>query len=157
MQSIINIYMHDHRTGLQRGVPGPMICATIQVGDEGEGEKRTNEAQPDQKTEANVADTSINAATKGGKKNEKGQQKGYGQCWECGEYGHPRRECRVYFERMGKGTQQDLSALKGAGKYGKGGKWSKGKGKGTKGKGYYGSKGKGYRSPGKAIGKGFNH
>ena len=38
MQSIMNIYMHDHRTGLQRGVPGPMICATIKEDDRSEEE-----------------------------------------------------------------------------------------------------------------------
>ena len=63
--------------------------------------------------------------TKGGKKGDIGR-KGYGQCWECGEMGHPRRECPKFLERMGKGQQQDLSALKGTGKYGKGGKWGKG-------------------------------
>ena len=35
---------------------------------------------------------------------------------------------------MGKGQQQHLFALKGTGKYGKGGKWRKGKGNGVKGK-----------------------
>lgn len=44
------------------------------------------------------------------------------------------------------------------GKYGKSGKWGKGKGKGTKSKGYYGGKCyNGYRSPGKAIGKSLNY
>ena len=76
----------------------------------------------------------------------------------CGEYGHPRRERKVYLERMGKGQRQDVAAQKGAGKQGKGGKWGKGKGKGTQGKGYYGGKGyQGYRSPGKAVGKGLNY
>ena len=59
---------------------------------------------------------------------------------------------------MGKGQKQEISALKVAGKSGKGGKWGKGKGKGNNGKGYYGGKGQqGYRSPGKAIGKGFKY
>ena len=41
----------------------------------------------------------------------------------------------MYLERMGKGHKQDLAALKGAGKFGKGGKGWKGKGKNNKGKG----------------------
>ena len=63
---------------------------------------------------------------KGGK--DKGKGKGYGQCWECGEMGHPRRECPKFLARMNaKGG--DVSALKGGGKKGKG---AKGKGKGGK-------------------------
>ena len=38
MQSIINIHTHDHRTGLQRGVPGPMICAAAKEYEKGEEE-----------------------------------------------------------------------------------------------------------------------
>ena len=166
MQSIINIYMHDHRTGLPRGTPGPML-GLIEIGVPGSEQVQTpqvNAVKPESLNIANssAADTeqdkTINAASKGGKKGDQGR-KGYGQCWECGEYGHPRRECHAFLKRMGKGSGQDgaVAALKGAhGKYGKGGK--KGKGKGWKGKGNFNGQGyKGYRSPGKAIGKGFNH
>ena len=31
MQNIINIYLHDHRTGLPKGTPGPMICMAEQT------------------------------------------------------------------------------------------------------------------------------
>ena len=79
-------------------------------------------------TQANVPathapDESLNAATKGGKKGDIGR-KGYGQCWECGEWGHPRRECPAFLKIMNKGSNNDghVAALKGAGKYGKGGK-----------------------------------
>ena len=110
------------------------------------------QASPEKKkSNANTqtADTS-NAATKGDRKEDKGQRKGYGQCWECGEYGHPRRGCKAYLERMGKRQKQDISALDGAGKNGKGGQWGKGTGTGAKGKGYYGGKGQqGYRFLGK--------
>ena len=130
MQGIINVYRHDHRTGLERDIPGPMICATAEANTEEDTHKK--EPTQEQKTEATNEDTgtpgtSINAATKGGTKTDKGKQNGYGQCWECGEYMRPRRECKVYLERIGAGQQQqDISALKG--KHGKGGKWGKGKG-----------------------------
>ena len=60
-------------------------------------------------------------AVKGGKEGDGGQRKGYGQCWEWGEMGHPRRECLVFLKCMGKELQQDntVASLKGTGKYGK--------------------------------------
>ena len=82
--------------------------------------------------------------------------KGYGQCWECGEWGRPRRECPQFLERM-KNKRGEVVALKGGGKKGK-----KGTGKGKGGKGTWNG-GKGFQtyrynyynqSPGKAIGKG---
>ena len=102
------------------------------------------------------------ATTNGGKGNGKGtgKGKGYGECWHCGEWGHPRRERP---ELHGKDASNGfISALKGSKGYG-------GKGKGKKGKGgkRYGYKGKGngykgggynnYRSPGKGVGKGLNY
>ena len=160
MQTVINVFMHDHRTGLPRGTPGPMICLAEQIADQTETEQRPETKQPVPEEPPSIQNTEIiNAAIKGSKQGGKGQNKGYGQCWECGEYGHPRRGCKVFLERMCKGqhnTKQDLAALKGAGKFGKGGEWGKGKGRGTKGHGYYGAKGsKGYGCPGKAIGKRF--
>ena len=84
----------------------------------------------------------IHVATKGGKKGDKSQRKGYGQCWECGEYGHPRRECKVFFERMGKRSTTRRGGLKGNGQHGKGGKWEKReKGKAPKAKIIMGPKG----------------
>ena len=159
MQSMINVYMRDHRIGLQICILGPMICATIGTTTEEDAQKK--EPAQEQKPEITIADpraigAPIIAASKGGKNVEKGQRRGYGHCWDCGEYGHPRRECKVYLENMGKGQQQqDILALKG--KCGNGGKWGKGKGYGGKGKSYYGVKGtNGYRSPGKVVGKGLN-
>ena len=109
MQGIINVYMHEHRIGLQRGILGPMICATTETN----REEDTHKKEPTQELKTEVANedaglsgTSINAATKGGKKADRGKGKGYGQCWECGGYGHPRRECKVYLERIGEGQQQ---------------------------------------------------
>ena len=98
----------------------------------------------------------VNAATKGSNKGKKGS-KGYGECWHCGEWGHPRGEWpHLNDPSKAKGS---IGALKGGN-----GKGGKGKGKGGKGtnKGGKGKVGKGYnynynyRSPGKGIGKGFN-
>ena len=107
-------------------------------------------------------DWDLYAATKGSKGNGKGsgKGKGYGECWHCGEWGHPRRECPLL---QGKDAAKDsISALngykgsgrKGKGKKGKGGKGYgfKGKGQGNNGGGYYN-----YRSPGKGVEKGLNY
>ena len=117
MRSIISIYMHDHRTGFPRGMPGPMIC-TIEVGKQTDThtEEPTDQKTTQQTSNADVTDEdTINVATKGNKKGDKCQNKGYGQCWECGEFGHPHRECKVYLERMGKGQKQHVAAIAGAG------------------------------------------
>ena len=63
MQHIINVYMHDHRTGLQRGVLGPMICAATEADDK--EETKPKDAQPDVKTEAYTDDNSFSVTTKG--------------------------------------------------------------------------------------------
>ena len=156
IQPAINTYMHDHRIGFPRGTPGPMICLAEKEDTEAKTEAGRTDKPKEGEGKTTLPDNTVNAA-KGNKKGDGSQRKGYGQCWESGEMGHPRRECQVFLERMGKGLQQDsiVAALKGIGKLGKGGK---GKGKGGKGKGHYGGKGnKGYRAPGKAVGKGLNH
>ena len=80
--------MHDHRTGLQRGMLGPMICAVPGHTDAEDRVETKPEDSPTNTptltTETNADNTSINADTKGGKRNGKDQKKGYGQCWECG-------------------------------------------------------------------------
>ena len=87
-------------------------------------------------------DITINAATKGNKIGDNGKGNGYGQGWEFGEWGHPRRACEVFRNRIGEGQTEDGSifALKGAGQNGKGGKWGNGNGTGGKGKSYYNGK-----------------
>ena len=71
------------------------------------------------------------AAQKGGKDKGPKGGKGYGQCWECGEWGHSRRECPKILARINNKGGGDVAALKG----GKKGKAGKGKGwKGLQGK-----------------------
>ena len=97
MPSVINIYMHDHRAGFPRDMPGPMICSieyAKQPEEQTEERPDSSKTQQTNKTETPSEET-IDAATKGDNKGEEGQRKGYGQCWECGEYGHPRRECKI--------------------------------------------------------------
>ena len=110
---------------------------------------RSEEKTPDDKqkedarTRAKGGEQEDFNAVKGGKK---GKSKGYGACWHCGEWGHPRRGC-PQLRGAQKGT---VNAVKGKRKGFKG----KGKGfKGGKGKGYKG----GYRSPGTVVGKGLNY
>ena len=99
-------------------------------------------------TETN-RDDELNAATKGKGQGKKGG-KGYGECWHCGEWGHPRRECpHLNDPSKAKGALSALKGVKGKGKKGKNGK---GKGKNGWGKGF----GYQYRAPGKGVGKGFN-
>ena len=136
VHNIVNIYRHDHRTGSPRGVPGIMIAMTEQTTD-AEPANSSNAVTSNTTTTLGVVTTEdnhlckntntatsndgttntgqdINAASKGGKAKN---GKGYGQCWECGEWGHPRRECPKFIARMaGKGG--DVNALKGAGKKG---------------------------------------
>lgn len=72
---------------------------------------------------------------KGGKggKGKKGKGQGYGECWNCGEHGHPARECLAPCKLHG-GVQGGGSSLASKGKGKQKGK-RYGKGKGFKGKG----------------------
>ena len=98
MQSIIIVYFHDHRIGFPRGQGGPLICLAAE---EPQTYAAVAAAQPpEQATTANktLADNDPKQedgeldAVKGGKQSD-GKGKGYGQCWHCGQMGHPRREC----------------------------------------------------------------
>ena len=148
--------MHNVVTGMMDGDMHQPIYSmqTEKVADEDPNKPSDGSSQGEKSREVADQDAAtngdLNAATKG-KGNGKG--KGYGQCWNCGGWGHPRRECLQLIGQKG-----DVNALKGKGKglgwgYKGGYKGGKGKGlKGSKGKGY-----KGYRFPGKAIGKGPNY
>ena len=83
MQSIINVYLHDNKIGLPRGMPGTMVCLTIE--EETDKTERTKEEtfQTNTTSEPNPnGDSSFNAATKGKQKGDGGTGKGHGQCWE---------------------------------------------------------------------------
>ena len=131
IQSLIIIYLHDPVTGLARAQPGPLICLITQDQAEDETEQPKTErptysqaaniviphaakhgtAKPEQNREADLN------AVKGDNKG-KGKGKGYGECWHCGQWGHPRRECPELLKENG-----IMAAFKGRGK---------GKGKGYK-------------------------
>ena len=167
VRNIINIYMHDHQTGMPRGQTGPMLCmaaaGTVQQTD-GQAAANSKTQEPDRNnnniqianSDGGHSSGDVNAATKGNGKGKKGA-KGYGECWHCGEWGHPRRECSHLNEPANdRGSIDALNNGKGKGGKGKG-KNGKGKGKGWKGKwgkGY--NYNVGYRSPGKGVGKGRN-
>ena len=49
IQHVINTYMHDYRTGLPRGMPGPMICLTTKEDAEARPEaSNANKAKEDE-------------------------------------------------------------------------------------------------------------
>ena len=166
VRNIINIYMHDHLAGMFRGQTGPMLCVAEDSKTENENRKGdsteknadrdTKQQDADNKQNANEnwqGEGDLHATTKGVGKGEKGG-KGYGECWHCGEWGHPRREC-PHVNEPGK-AKGALGAFNGGKKGGKGkgkhGKGGKGQGKGTWGKRYNYQ----YRSPGKGLRKGLN-
>ena len=169
VRNVINIYFHDHQIGMPRGHAGPMLCLNAEEQQTGTDKTVTipntsitiSNNSEDTGKEANkdkdkdwYGKGDLNAAYKG--KGKKGS-KGYGECWHCGEWGHPRRECpHLNDPTKAKGAIAALKVGKAGGgkvkgKYGKGGK-GKGNGKGKWGKGYNYQ----YRSPGKGVGKGFN-
>lgn len=169
IRNAINIYRHDHRTGLPRGVPGTMQ-AMIEQPPEPEQPVLT---QPDY-IKIVGADIPINVLKIYANDCESGQEelyvvfgggkanggKGCGQGWECREY--PRRECPKCLERM-KGKGGHVVAPKGTGENGKTGKGRSGKGSMGKrignGNGYQGYRYNNHykRSPGKAVGKCLNN
>ena len=113
VRNAVNIYRHDYRTGMPRGMTGPMLCAAEQTPDTKTDAQTSNTqttTQPNAQ-QAPTQPTDLNAASKDGKERA---AKGYGKCWGCGEWGHPRRECPEFLKRMGKGG--DVAALKGSGK-----------------------------------------
>ena len=136
IHNTINIYMYAHQTEMPRNMPGPMLCMAEQENQhskqEDKHEHRSSGGRDagNGKTDAPKTnngeqnDGELYAAGKGAKGNPKGKGKGkgYGECWHCGEWGHPRRECpQLAAQQNPKGS---LSALKG----GKSGSW-KGNGK----------------------------
>ena len=117
-----------------------MLC--LNVGDQQDGDAaasnqdiiNANKDDSKDKEKDYQAENDIHAAYKGAGKGKKGS-KGYGECWHCGEWGHPRRECPHFNEPTE--VKGAIAALKG------------GKSNGGKGEGKYGKYGKG-----KSNGKG---
>ena len=83
------IYMHDHSTGLPRGqVSAKFYLTESNDKDQEEAQKEKTEDNTERSQPHGLPDP--NAVPKGGKK---GKSTGYGACWHCGVWGHPRREC----------------------------------------------------------------
>ena len=161
VRNVINIDFHDHQIGMPRGQAGPMLCLNAEEHQDSNmptSNQDTGSTKDDskEKDKEDNSDYDLNAAYKGKGKDKRGS-KGYGECWHCGEWGHPRRECpHLNDPTKAKGALSALRAGKtgggkGKGKYGKGGK-GKGNGKGKWGKRYNQQ----YRYPGKGVGKGLN-
>ena len=123
IRNAINIFRHDHRTGLPRGVPGTMLAMTETASDaETQGTKTSNSTNDNELQNSKAANLNTDkdeqssedlyAVPKGGKGKH---GKGYGQCWECGEWGHPRRECPKFPARTG-GKSGDVAAFNVAGR-----------------------------------------
>ena len=133
MHSIINAYQFDHSTGLPRGQYGPGLYSTETdtgkeeeeslgirtVGGETEHTSNNEKITITTTTEDGTIGTTIggndgemNTVPRGGNKPKggKGGKKGYGECWHCGEWGHPRRECPKLLAGKGGGS---VAALKG--------------------------------------------
>ena len=134
VRNIMKIYFHDHQPGMLRGRTGPMICFNAEEnnkdGDTTIHSKANSGANNTSCTGASKEDikeidngwqgeNDLNAAYKGNNKGKKGS-KGYGECWHCGGWGHPRRECPHFNE---------FTTAKGAITTLKGGKSGGGKGK----------------------------
>ena len=113
IHNTINIYMHDHQAGMPRNMPGPMLYLTEPENSEEATSDKAAKENPDFKDVAknmitesdkkNNGDWDLYATTKGAKGNGKGlgKGKGYGECWHCGEWGHPRRECPLLHGQQG--------------------------------------------------------
>ena len=175
VRNIVNIYLHDHQTGMPRGQADPMLCAATSDNADANSGAATNKSEDNNTKEEQTTNNNagkedqnswhgsndLNVAIKGNGKCKKGGR-GYGECWHCGEWGHPRRECLHINEfPRAKGTVAALKGGKqgndkGTGKFGKG--KNKGNGKGKWGKGYNSNYNYSYnyRSPGKGVGKGLN-
>ena len=113
MQSIITIYLHDHKTGLPRDQGGPLIClaedepptcAAVAAAQPPEQPMETQDLAPHAAAGGDLD------AVKGGKQSS-GKGKGCGQCWHYGQMEQPRRECPEWLKlRNGAGN---VAALKG--------------------------------------------
>ena len=77
IQHLINTHMHDYRTGLPKGTPGPMICLT--QNEEQDAKREEDKTDVAKKEDPLAVPDNIVNAVKGGKNGDGGQRKGYGQ------------------------------------------------------------------------------
>ena len=90
----IYVYMHDYQTGMPRGQSGPMLCMAANESTEEATDKDSKSREKNKEQERDSGADKIedlNAATKGKGKGKK-NSKGYGECWNCGEWGGIRAE-----------------------------------------------------------------
>ena len=148
VRKLIMRQMHDELTGMLEGENTQPLYSIGQDSPKKEEDKEEEQAKTEedwQKLEQEYL-AALGQKGKGGKggkgKRDNGKGKGYGECWNCGQQGHPSRECPVPGKlHGGVGNQPGTTvAFKG-----------KGKGKGKRGKGDW--RGKGWKGRGKSNGK----
>ena len=82
MQSLVNVYMHDHKTGLPKGQTGPMLClaedeqahtyASIAAAAANRQTEENNKDLQDKNTD-NIKDADLDVVKGGKKGNGKGK------------------------------------------------------------------------------------
>ena len=100
-RNAINIYRHDHGIGLRRGVSSAVLAMIESPPDEDDPGNNTNNGTSNNDDDAhktinkNIIKDDDEAedpcAVPNGRKGKIGR--GYGQCRECGDWGHTRRQC----------------------------------------------------------------
>ena len=131
VRKLIMRQMHDELTGMLEGEntqPFYSIGQDSPKKEDENDEEQTKTEEDGQKLEQEylAALSQKGKTSKGGKgKTSKGKGNGYGECWNCGQQGHPPRECPVPGKlHGGVGVQPGATAaFKGKGRNkGKGGK-----------------------------------
>ena len=93
VRKLIMRQMHDELTGMLEGeTTQPLYTLETEKPEESEQNKKEEEWTKEEEEQWLAA--LKGKAGKGGK-GKKGKGKGYGECWNCGQMGHPSRECPV--------------------------------------------------------------